>query len=72
VVAMSHKSRAYRLNLDLSFALHLEDGGIIKSVNNTMEKWAPRGAINQPGHSFKRIIHAFAEVDNDAVILMAK
>ena len=37
-----------------------------------MEKWAPRGAINQLGHSLKQIIHAFAKVDNDAVILMAK
>ena len=72
VAAIPHKSRAYRSFLDLSFPLRLEDGGVIESVNVTTEKWAPRGAIDQLGHSLKRIIHAFAEADNDAVILMAK
>ena len=72
VAAIPHKSRAYRSILDLSFALRLEDGGCIQSVNDTTEKWAPRGAIDQLGHSLKRIIHAFAEADDDAVILMAK
>jgi hypothetical protein len=72
VAAIPHKSRTYRSILDLSFSLRLEDGGIIESVNNTMEKWAPRGAIDQLGHLLKRLIHAFAEADNDAVILMAK
>jgi hypothetical protein len=60
------------LILDLSFKLHLENGGLVYSVNNTMEKWAPRGAIDQLGHSLKRLIHAFAEANDDAVILMAK
>ncbi len=72
VAVIPHKSRAYRSILDLSFKLCLEDGGIVESVNNTTEKWAPRGAIDQLGHSLKRLIHAFAEADNDAVILMAK
>ena len=72
VAAIPHKSRAYRSFLDLSFPLRLEDGGVIESVNVTTEKWAPRGAIDQLGHSLKRIIHAFAEADNDAIILMAK
>jgi len=72
VAAIPHKSRAYRSILDLSFALRLEDGGVVESVNNTTEKLAPRGAIDQLGHSLKRIIHAFAEADDDAVILMAK
>jgi len=72
VAAIPHKSRAYRSILDLSFALRLENGGILPSVNDTTEKWAPRGAIDQLGHSLKRIIHAFAEVEDDAVILMAK
>ena len=58
--------------LDLSFKLHLENGGLVYSVNNTMEKWAPRGAIDQLGHSLKRLIDAFAEANDDAVILMAK
>ena len=72
VAAIPHKSRAYRSILDLSFALRLEDGGVVKSVNDTTEKLAPRGAIDQLGHSLKRIIQAFAEADKDAVILMAK
>ncbi len=72
VAAIPHKLRAYRSILDLSFALRLEEGGVVKSVNNTMEKLAPRGAIDQLEHSLKRIIHAFAEADDDAVILMAK
>ena len=72
VAAIPHKSRAYRSILDLSFALRLEDGGVVKSVNDTTEKLAPRGAIDQLGHLLKRIIQAFAEADKDAVILMAK
>jgi hypothetical protein len=72
VAAIPPKSRAYRSILDLLFVLRLEDGGIIESVNKTMEKWAPRGAIDQLGHSLKRIIHAFTKVDDNAVILMAK
>jgi hypothetical protein len=72
VAAIPHKSRAYRLILDLSFALRLTDGGSLPSVNDTTTKLAPSGAINQLGHSLKRIIHAFAEADDDAVILLAK
>ncbi len=41
-------------------------------MNDTKEKWTPHGAIDQLGHSLKRIIHAFAEVEDNAVILMAK
>jgi hypothetical protein len=70
--ALPHKSRAYRSILDLLFALCLKDVGIIELVNNTSEKWAPRGAVAQISHSLKRIIHSFAEVDDNAVILMGK
>jgi hypothetical protein len=38
VAAIPHKSRAYRLILNLSFALRLKDGGVIKPVNDTAEK----------------------------------
>jgi hypothetical protein len=72
VAAIPHKSRAYRSTLYLSFELRLEDEWGIKSVNDTTKKWAPRGAINQLSHYLKSIIHAFAKVDNDAVISMAK
>jgi hypothetical protein len=72
VAAIPHKSCAYRSILNLSFNLRLEGGGILQSVNNTTQKLAPRGAIGQLGHSLKRIIHAFAEAEGDAVVLMAK
>jgi hypothetical protein len=72
VTLIPHKSWAYRSILDLLFALHLEDGGMIESLNDTTEKWAPRGAIDQLGHSLKQTIHAFAEANNDAKVLMAK
>jgi hypothetical protein len=45
---------------------------MIESVNNITAEWAPRGAIDQLGHSLKRVIHTFAEVGDDAKILMAK
>ncbi len=72
MAAIPHKSRMYRSILDLSFSLRLEDGGIIEWVNDTTEKWAPREAIDQLGHSLKQLIHAFSKADNNAVILMAK
>ena len=72
VAAIPHKSREYRSILNLSFALCLVDRGVVESVNSTTEKFAPRGAINQLGHSLKQIIHVFAKVEKDAKILMAK
>jgi hypothetical protein len=72
VAAIPHKSQAHRLILDLSFALRLKDGGMIQSVNDTKEKWAPRGAIDQLGHSLKQMIHAFVEANDDAKVLTAK
>ncbi len=56
----------------MSFVLPLKDGGIIKSVNDTTEKWAPCGAIDQLGHSLKWIIHTFTEANNDTKVLIAK
>ena len=37
VAAIQHKLRAYRSILDLSFALWLEEGSVVESVNDTME-----------------------------------
>ena len=42
------------------------------SVNETSEKTAPQGAIDQIGHSLKRIIHAFAEARDEDKIFMAE
>jgi len=55
VAAIPHKSKAYRSILDLSFPLRLDDGTIRLSVNDTTLKTAPQGAIDQIGHSLKRI-----------------
>ena len=67
-----HKSRLFRAILDLSFPVRLVDGSIVPSVNAGTTKTAPRGAINQIGHSLQRIIHAFATADPQAKIFMAK
>ena len=67
-----HKSRQFRAILDLSFPVRLVDRSIVPSVNAATTKTAPRGAINQIGHSLQRIIHAFATADPNAKIFMAK
>ncbi len=72
VVAIPRNSIAWGSILDLLFALRLKDGGVIELVNDMTEKWAPCGAINQLGHSLKRMIHVFAEADDNANVLMAK
>ena len=41
-------------------------------MNEATTLEAPAGAIDQMGHSLQRIIHAFAEVNADAKIFMAK
>ena len=72
IAAIPHKSRTYRAILDLSFGLTLKDGGIVESVNDTTVKTAPKGAIDQMGHSLARIIHAMAQAEEDAKVFMAK
>lgn len=72
IAAAPHKSRKYRAILDLSFALRLSDGSVLPAVNDTTTKTAPAGAIDQMGHGLMRIVHAFAEASDDAMIFMAK
>jgi hypothetical protein len=67
-----HKSRRYRTILDLSFAIRLQDGSYVPSVNAASEKTAPHGAIDQLGHSLSRVIHAFASTRPDKKVFMAK
>ena len=66
IAGIPHKSKQFRSILDLSFHLRLKQGGILPSVYATTVKTAPEGAINQLGHSLARIIHAFAETEDDA------
>jgi hypothetical protein len=47
IATIPHKSKAYRSILDLSFWLHLKNGGFLLAVNDTAEKTAPKGAIDQ-------------------------
>ena len=72
IAAIPHKSKQFCSILDLSFNLQLKQGGIVLSVNSTTIKTAPKGTIDQLGHSITCIIHAFAEAEEDACILMAK
>ena len=62
----------YRAILDLSFRLRLKNGGKIPSVNESTEKTAPHGAIDQLGHALTRLIHAFAQASLEDRIFMAK
>ncbi len=70
--AIPHKSKEFPSILGLSFRLRLANGGVCLSVNDTTEKTAAAGAINQLGECLSRVIHAFAEADEDAKIFMAK
>ena len=72
IAAIPHKSKAFRSILNLSFRLRLKNGRILASVNNTTEKLAPKGAIDQIGDCLSHIIHAFAEADQNAKVFMAK
>ncbi len=72
IAAIPHKAKDFRSILDLSFWLWLKNGGFLNSVNETAIKSAPKGALDQLRHALSRIIHAFAEVDEEAKIFMAK
>ena len=48
IAAILHKSRLYRLSLDLSFQLKMV-GNSTKSVNDTSQPTAPREALEQIG-----------------------
>jgi hypothetical protein len=49
IMAIPHKSKAFCSILDLSFRLKHKNGGVLASVNDTAEKTAPKGAIDQIG-----------------------
>jgi len=68
IPAIPHKLKQFCLILDLSFNLRLKQGGIVPSVNLTTVKTAPKGAIDQLGHTLTHIIHACAEAEEDTRI----
>jgi hypothetical protein len=51
IAAIPHKSKQFRSILDLSFPVQLRQGCVLPSVNATTVKTAPKGAIDQLGHS---------------------
>jgi hypothetical protein len=51
ITAIPHKSKLFCSILDLLFRLPLKQGGILPLVNATTIKNAPKGAIDQLGHS---------------------
>ncbi len=71
IVAILHKLKDFQSILDLSFRLHLANGGVRAAVNDTT-KTTPKGAIDQIGECLSRIINAFAEMDPTAKVFMAK
>ncbi len=60
VSMISHKSRTYRVIMDLSFALRY-NGAHIPSVNETTELLAPQKAMAELGKVIRRIICFLAE-----------
>ena len=71
IAAIPHKSRAYRLILDLSFGLRV-GGETKKSVNDTSSPAAPREALDYIGMTLPRIIHAVASAATNTPCLFAK
>jgi hypothetical protein len=72
IAAIPHKLKAFCSIFDLSFRHQLKHGGFLDLVNNTKVKLALQGALDQLGHALSRIIHVFAESDDNAKIFMAK
>ena len=60
VACIPHKSRAFRVILDLSFNLH-HNNKTYKSVNDTTTKQAPPEAMAQLGLALRRIISIMAQ-----------
>ena len=72
IAMVPHKSRRFRVILDLSFSPKDEQQQRIPSVNSTTVKTAPAASIDQLGQALARIIHAFATAPLADPIYMAK
>ena len=69
--AVPHKSRGWRVFLDLSWVLQWA-GGELQSVNASSTKLAPHGAIDQIGHLLQRLTHSMATAPEGKKVYMAK
>ena len=57
---ITHKSRQYRVILDLSFRLCV-NGKYLSSVNNATVKTAPQESMRQLGSTLKRLVAVMAD-----------
>lgn len=71
LAAIPHKSRAYRLLLDLSFGIKV-GGERLPSVNESTRQTAPHDALDYIGTALPRIIHAVATAATNQHCLFAK
>jgi hypothetical protein len=72
VAAIPDKLMAFCSILDLLLRLWLQNVVVLAAVNDTTEKMAPKGAIDQIRECLARVIHAFAEADESTKVFMAK
>lgn len=72
IAMVPHKSRKWRVILDLSYHLRLKSGRAVPSVGNNTEKTVPQRGVDQLGHSLERVIYVFVEAEPDEKICMAK
>ena len=67
IAAIPHKSRQFRMILDLSFSLKV-NGAPIQSVNDASDKTlAPQHAMYELGNVIPRIIHTMAAAPNTGI-----
>ena len=69
--AVPHKSRGWRAILDLSWMVKFQNSKV-PSVNGNSTKLAPRGSMDQIGHTLQRLIHAVATAPDGKNVYFAK
>jgi hypothetical protein len=52
IAAIPHKSNAYQSILNLSFCLHLENGGVRAAMNNTTTNQHQKGQVTKSGSAY--------------------
>jgi hypothetical protein len=70
IAAIPHKSRMYRMILDLSYGFRLVDVDYPSVNDNTTDDSAPMEAMHELGSVLPRIIHALATTPVDATPLL--
>ena len=70
-MAIPHKSRAFRLILDLSFDIKI-DGKQMSSMNDTLNEAALCQSLDYIGTALPRIIHVVATVATETPCIFSK